>query len=94
MARADKRVRKRNPSWTERDGRRFHSPRVMRSSPPGGMNELWKEATADQRRRTRGEDKGKRGGMIEMRRKRKRRSKMNLPAGYWKYLRAVQHGAI
>lgn len=27
----------------DRDGRGIHSPRVMRSSPPGGMNEFWKE---------------------------------------------------
>jgi len=38
---------------TGRTGR-IHSPWVMRSSPPGGMNELWEEATAKESRERHG----------------------------------------
>lgn len=43
----------------DRDGRGIHSPRVMRSSPPGGMNELWKELAIGGAKEGR---RGKRGG--------------------------------
>lgn len=79
----ERRVDWRGEGWKKRD---LHSPRVMRSSPPGGMNELWKEEAIVERRER---DNG--GTRIEGIRERKG-GKMNLPAGYWKHSRAVQHG--